>query len=380
MADIFFSYSSKDRERVQPVHDALTALGYDVFWDQEVPPGRDWDSWIREHLEAAPCVVVFWSLNSIGSVNVRHEAARAAELSRLIPIQLDPLKSEQFPMGHYTIQAANLSGWQGDVRSAAWIRALTAVETKVPPPDVVKMRLRLKQAQAELSAVRAQRTSWRGRSLIAYSLIAAAGGGFAAGRLSGSLVPATANVASTPVAAPAATANTTSDAFLSAEELYTKAQNMRLGINGATKDTVAALDGYRRAAKLKHPDAVAMVGYLYQTGTGGLAVDFDEASKYFQQACDLGSASACYNLAANLDDGKGVLADRRRAARLMLLALKKGYETSRDKMKTPGNWSLDFRIELQKLLKAEGKFSGEPNGEFGADTQAAIAAVFNSGV
>src|SRR5262249_20231613 len=39
MTDIFFSYSSADRERVRPIRDALVAQGFDVFWDQEVPTG-----------------------------------------------------------------------------------------------------------------------------------------------------------------------------------------------------------------------------------------------------------------------------------------------------------------------------------------------------
>jgi hypothetical protein len=34
MTDIFFSYSAKDRERVRPVHAALTAMGFDVLWDR----------------------------------------------------------------------------------------------------------------------------------------------------------------------------------------------------------------------------------------------------------------------------------------------------------------------------------------------------------
>jgi hypothetical protein len=61
MTDVFFSYSSKDRERVRPIRDALVAEGFDVFWDQEVPPGRNWDEWVRQHLDAARCAIVFWS-------------------------------------------------------------------------------------------------------------------------------------------------------------------------------------------------------------------------------------------------------------------------------------------------------------------------------
>jgi len=72
MTDIFFSYSSKDRDRVRPIRDALAAQGFEVFWDQEVPTGLDWDRWIRDHLNKAKCALVFWSINSIGSDNVRH--------------------------------------------------------------------------------------------------------------------------------------------------------------------------------------------------------------------------------------------------------------------------------------------------------------------
>jgi flavin reductase (DIM6/NTAB) family NADH-FMN oxidoreductase RutF len=43
VADIFFSYSSHDRERVRQVRDALADKGFDVFWDQQTPAGMDWE-------------------------------------------------------------------------------------------------------------------------------------------------------------------------------------------------------------------------------------------------------------------------------------------------------------------------------------------------
>jgi hypothetical protein len=55
MTDIFFSYSSHDRQRVRPVRDALVAQGFEVFWDQQVPAGTDWDTWIRQHLTKSKC-------------------------------------------------------------------------------------------------------------------------------------------------------------------------------------------------------------------------------------------------------------------------------------------------------------------------------------
>lgn len=120
MAEIFFSYSGKDRERVRQVHAALAAQGFDIFWDQTVPPGTDWDTWIRDHLKQAKCAIVFWSAHSVISANVRHEATIAREVGKLIPTLLDTLETAQYPMGLFTVQAANLSAWAGDESDAEW--------------------------------------------------------------------------------------------------------------------------------------------------------------------------------------------------------------------------------------------------------------------
>jgi hypothetical protein len=133
VADIFFSYSAKDRERVRPICEALTALGFEVFWDQQVPAGTDWDTWIKEQLASARCAVVFWSLTSITSDNVRHEATVAKQQGRLVPVMLDPLRVQQFPMGLFNTQAANLSTWSGDSDDAEWQKLVTEIESKAMP-------------------------------------------------------------------------------------------------------------------------------------------------------------------------------------------------------------------------------------------------------
>src|SRR5215475_6963415 len=120
MTDIFFSYSSADRERVRPVRDALVAQGFEVFWDQQVPAGVDWDTWIRQHLASCKCALVFWSSTSITSRNVRHEATIADQEGKLIPVLLEPLSARHFPMGLYAQQAANLADWSGDLTHQEW--------------------------------------------------------------------------------------------------------------------------------------------------------------------------------------------------------------------------------------------------------------------
>jgi hypothetical protein len=154
VADIFFSYRSDDRERVRPVFDALAAQNFDVFWDQQVPAGVDWDTWIRQHLTQSKCVLVFWSATAVASDNVRHEATVAKQLGKLIPVLLEPLRADQFPMGLYTTQAISLAAWNGDQAHSEWGKLRREVEVKLTPSWV---RRRIHELEAELAAERTRR-------------------------------------------------------------------------------------------------------------------------------------------------------------------------------------------------------------------------------
>jgi TIR domain len=154
MTDIFFSYSSKDRDRLRAVHAAPAAQGFEIFWDQSVPPGTDWDTWIRQHLNEAKCAIVFWSSNSVGSDNVRHEATVAKQQGKLVPVLLDPLAADQFPMGLYSVQGANLTAWAGDEQHDGWLRLQHEVESKLTP---LWVRRQIDTLEAELVAERARR-------------------------------------------------------------------------------------------------------------------------------------------------------------------------------------------------------------------------------
>ena len=154
MTEIFFSYSSKDRDRVSAVRTVLAAQGFDVFWDQSVPPGTDWDTWIRQHLNQSKCAIVFWSTHSVGSDNVRHEATIAKHQGKLIPVLLDALAVDQFPMGLYSVQGANLVGWTGDEQHDGWVKLQQQVEAKLTP---VWVNRQIDRLEAELVAERARR-------------------------------------------------------------------------------------------------------------------------------------------------------------------------------------------------------------------------------
>jgi TIR domain len=112
MPDVFLSYSSKDRPAAERVQQALSARGIDVFWDQETPPGQDWDTWIRGKLSACKVAVVLWSRTSVKSDNVRHEALVARKAKKLLPAMIDVIEAEDLPMGLYMVQTINLVDWR----------------------------------------------------------------------------------------------------------------------------------------------------------------------------------------------------------------------------------------------------------------------------
>jgi TIR domain/PAN domain len=154
VADIFFSYSRRDRERVGIVRNALAEMGFEVFWDQETPSGSDWDTWIRGELAKSKCAVVFWSATSTVSDNVRHEAVVAKEQRKLISVFLDQLPARDLPMGFYSQQAADLSKWNGDQEDTEWRKFRREFEAKLMPRWVQQ---KLNDVDAELEGERAKR-------------------------------------------------------------------------------------------------------------------------------------------------------------------------------------------------------------------------------
>lgn len=156
VSDVFFSYSSKDRERVRRVRDALADKGFDVFWDQQTPAGTDWDTWIRAELGKSKCAVVFWSAASAASDNVRHEATVAKRQSKLISVIIEPLTELDIPLGLYSQQAANLAVWDSDQTNDEWRKFLDALEAKLTPRWVQE---KVGLLDAELEGERARRES-----------------------------------------------------------------------------------------------------------------------------------------------------------------------------------------------------------------------------
>ncbi len=65
MADIFVSYASEDRDRINPFVEKLLDEGWTVWWDRELQVGPRFSRVIEEEIDKAGCVIVLWSGASV---------------------------------------------------------------------------------------------------------------------------------------------------------------------------------------------------------------------------------------------------------------------------------------------------------------------------
>jgi hypothetical protein len=138
MHDIFLSYSTKDRERLKPLFQALAQQGWSVFWDhQSIHTGDNWHRKIDQAIRESRCVVVVWSKSSVDSEWVLEEASKGKSRGVLLPIKIDNVDP---PFGFAMRQAGNFIGWNGKgghpafIELAAQIYGLLGRGSEQPPP------------------------------------------------------------------------------------------------------------------------------------------------------------------------------------------------------------------------------------------------------
>jgi hypothetical protein len=103
VSDIFISYARADEARVRELADALTKLGWSVWYDRALIPSEEYDERIERELDTTSCVIVVWSRESIKSRWVRAEAGAADDQGKLVPVTFDsgvipPIRFRQLNM------------------------------------------------------------------------------------------------------------------------------------------------------------------------------------------------------------------------------------------------------------------------------------------
>lgn len=128
MPDIFISYSTKNKVRVERLAKALEHEGFKLWWDRHLEPGQSFRPMIQQQLDAAKCVVVVWTAHSILSKWVLQESSKALTREALIPILLEPVT---LPMPFGEIQNSDLSHWKGEQDDPAFQTLVQTLRRKI---------------------------------------------------------------------------------------------------------------------------------------------------------------------------------------------------------------------------------------------------------
>ena len=81
MSDVFISYARSTEAQAKRIGEALRALGYGVWRDDEIPAHRAYADVISERLKAAKAVLVIWSAEAAAS-----EVLRISSLTKITAV------------------------------------------------------------------------------------------------------------------------------------------------------------------------------------------------------------------------------------------------------------------------------------------------------
>jgi len=133
MSDIFLSYARSDVADARRVAEALSSLGWSVWWDPELRAGEIWPDRLKDELKAARSILVLWSAASVEREWVKNEASVGFERGCLVPVTLQAAIALPGEFQH--VQTDSLATWDGTPQHSAFkklVRAL-AVHLGEPP-------------------------------------------------------------------------------------------------------------------------------------------------------------------------------------------------------------------------------------------------------
>lgn len=129
MSDIFISYNHEDKAKAKCLVEVLEQQGLSVWWDRHILPGNTFRKDIEEELNAANCVVVLWSNNSVESKWVHIEAVEGYKRGILISVLIEDVK---VPHAFERLQAACLIDWDGKSPHSGVEKLIEAIKRKIP--------------------------------------------------------------------------------------------------------------------------------------------------------------------------------------------------------------------------------------------------------
>lgn len=131
MADIFISYSSKDRKNADVLVEHLRSTGFSVWIDQSgIDIAASWSKEIAVALESCKAMVLLLSESSLSSKNVAKELSVAAELDKhIIPVEVEPVRLSGDFLYHLSgLQRTNIKNVE-TIRSALTRIGITVTDS-----------------------------------------------------------------------------------------------------------------------------------------------------------------------------------------------------------------------------------------------------------
>jgi TIR domain len=128
VAEVFISYSQKDRELVAPIAARLAELGVDAWFDREISAGESFGAVIRTRLKEAKAVLVCWSEEAIQSQWVDAEADYAREVGTYVPVYIAPCALMP-PFNR--IHTEDLSNWTPSPGDPTWLKLVDRLAKKL---------------------------------------------------------------------------------------------------------------------------------------------------------------------------------------------------------------------------------------------------------
>jgi TolB-like protein/Flp pilus assembly protein TadD len=155
MADVFVSYSRRDKARVGPIVSALESRGWSVWWDPAISAGQEFDLQIADELAQAAAVLVVWTTDSVQSRWVRGEARDAADRGILVPVRCGDTSLPIDFRSFHTVDLGQDPRMAGSVAFEEVIRAVGALVGKSKPDAIPELTTRPVPSAAHPDSARA---------------------------------------------------------------------------------------------------------------------------------------------------------------------------------------------------------------------------------
>lgn len=87
---IFVSYAHKDSDRVYPILERLSEVGFNIWFDKGIEAGSTWDDNIASHIDSSTYFMAFVSENYLNSNNCKDEISYSRDLDKdMLLVYLD---------------------------------------------------------------------------------------------------------------------------------------------------------------------------------------------------------------------------------------------------------------------------------------------------